>query len=232
VRYAAPLVWGRLERRYKRFLADVVLDSGERVLAHVPNSGAMRGCSENGSRCLLLRATNPCRALAWTLEQVIASGIPVGVNTARANALVEEALRGRVALIPGLVEPWTLRREVMISQHSRTDFCLTDPRGATWVEVKSVSWAVDGVALFPDAVTSRGARHLAELAERVRGGERAVLLYVVQRGDASGVGVSPIDSVYTAALVAARRASVTVIALQVAVAPGGLIPWRCLPVHG
>jgi sugar fermentation stimulation protein A len=231
VRFATPPVQGTLLRRYQRFLADVRLADGRVVVAHVANSGAMTACSAPGSPCFVTPAAGARRKLAWTLEIVVDGGVPVGVNTARANALAEEALCLGLVRLPDSTGPWSLRREVRLAAGTRIDFLVEDGRGPTWLEVKSVSWAEDGVALFPDAVSTRAARHLAELAARVRAGERAALLYLVQRGDARAVrAAGAVDPAYVAALAAARRAGVAVRALQVAVAPGGLVPWRELPV--
>ena len=119
-----------------------------------------------------------------------------------------------------------------LGAHSRADFCLDDGGGPFWMEVKSVSWAVDGVGCFPDAVTARGARHMAELAARVRLGERAAVVFLVQRGDAGAVRAAvEIDPVYAEALAEARAAGVQALAVQVAIAPHAIVPWRMLPVQ-
>jgi len=232
MRYRPPLAWGTLLRRDRRFLADVRLDDGRTVTAHVPNSGAMTGCSAPGSRCLVSPADRPGRTLAWTLEQVIASGVPVGVHTGRTNRLAEEALENGVVRFAGLGRSFRLRREVKLGERSRADFLLEDGRGGFWLEVKSVTWVEGRTALFPDAVTARGTRHLHELAARVAAGERAALLFVVQRGDAVRVQAAPsVDPTYAEALTAAAAAGVEVRAVQAAVAPGALVPWRELDVE-
>lgn len=232
MRYPAGTTWGILLRRYQRFLADVTLPGGEVVVAHVPNPGAMRGCAAPGSPCLLSPAPGAHRKLAWTLEVVVEEGIPVGVNTNRANGLVAEALRSGVLAVPGLAGAWQVRGEVRLGTHSRVDFCLDDGGGPFWVEVKSVSWAVGGVGCFPDAVTARGARHMAELAARVHLGDRAVVVFLLQRGDATAVRAAvEIDPAYASALGAARGAGVQVLAVQVAIAPHAIVPWRMVPVQ-
>lgn len=232
MRYASPLVPGILRRRYQRFLADVELPGGEVVIAHVPNSGSMAGCSSPGSPCWLSRATGARRRLAWTLEQVVEGGIPVGVNTSRANGLALEALRDGVLTLPGLETPWTARREVRTAGRSRLDLRLEDPVGWYWVEVKNVTWVQGGVALFPDARTARGARHLEELARLAQDGQRAALSYVVQRGDAVAVAAAGhVDSTYAAALRQAADAGVAVVAVEVAVTTEALAPGRPLPVR-
>jgi sugar fermentation stimulation protein A len=232
VRYPSPLVPGVLRRRYQRFLADVELPGGEVVVAHVPNSGSMAGCSSPGSLCWLSRATGAHRRLAWTLEQVIEGGVPVGVNTARANGLALEALREGVLTLPGLESPWTAQREVRTAGRSRLDLRLEDWRGPYWVEVKNVTWVERGVALFPDARTTRGARHLEELVQLARGGQRAALVYVVQRGDATAVAAAArVDPAYAAALDLAAAAGVAVVAVEIAVTAEALTPTRPLPVR-
>ncbi len=221
---------GRLLRRYRRFLADVDVGGGRVVTAHVPNSGRMTGCSAAGSPCLLAPASGPRRRLPYTLEQVVADGVAVGVNTLRANGLAEEALRLGIVRPARLGDGWRLEREVRRGG-SRLDFRLADAGGVLWLEVKNVTLVRGGTALFPDAVTARGARHLAELAAAAGDGDRATLLYVVQRADADRVAVDgELDPVYAAALAGARDAGVEVLALQVLPGPSGLQPWRTLPV--
>ena len=231
MRYQEPLCWGTLLRRYKRFLADVCLDDGREVTVHVANSGTMTGCSAPGSRCLVSAAANPARKLPWTLEQVIDGGVPVSVHTGRANRLAEEALLGGVVRFEGIAGEFTLQREVRFGERSRADFLLTDERGPFWLEVKSVTWVEDEVALFPDAVTSRGTRHLRELMARVAEGDRAGLLFVVQRGDATAASAAAtVDPLYATTLVEAVAAGVEVRGVQIAVSSTALIPWRELPV--
>ncbi|MCU0290481.1 MAG: DNA/RNA nuclease SfsA [Thermoanaerobaculaceae bacterium] len=232
MRYPVGTTWCTLLRRYKRFLADVELPGGEVVTVHVPNPGAMRGCAAAGSPCLVSPAPGTHRTLGWTLEVVVEGGIPVGVNTGRANALVAEALHSGVLALPGLATGWRVHREVRLGTHSRADFRLDDGGAPFWVEVKSVSWAVDGVGCFPDAVTARGTRHMAELAARVRLGERAAVVFLVQRGDARAVrAAAEIDPAYAGALAEARAAGVHALAVQVAIAPHAIAPWRMLPVQ-
>ena len=229
--YREPLLWGTLQRRYKRFLADVTLHDGRLVTVHVPNSGAMRGCAVPGSPVLVAAVAGRGRRLAWRLEQVVSGGVPVGVNTQLANSLAEEALHLGLVTVPGLGEIRKVAREVRLGESLRLDFRLTGSAGSSWVEVKNVSWAEGGVALFPDAVTARGARHLEAMAGRVAAGEPAALVYVVQRGDARAVRAAvEVDRGYAAALAAARQAGVQVLAVQVVVAPHRLLPWRALPV--
>ena len=204
MRFPQPLTAGRFLKREKRFLVHVELDDGRQVIAHTNNTGSMRGCLEEGGRVWLSPATNPQRKLAWTLEIVETTAarapgrrrgrIKVGVNTALANQLVREAITGGV--IAELGGYRNIRAEVSLATgNSRLDFQLVGTGGTgdagvasdeacAWVEVKNVSLVEDGCALFPDAPTARGRKHLAALATAVAAGDRGVLVFCIQRGDA------------------------------------------------
>ena len=214
MRFAEPLVEGRLVRRYQRFLADVDTAAG-RVTAHCPNTGSMLGCAEPGMRVWLSPASNPARKLAWTWELVeTAPGVLVGVHTGRSNTLVREAIElGRVPELRGYD---AIRPEVKYGEGSRIDFLLQGPgRPDCYVEVKNVTAAVEGrIGYFPDAVTTRGARHLREMSAMVVAGHRAVLVFCVQREDVDAVRPADhIDPDYGRALRAALAAGVEVLAL-------------------
>lgn len=230
--FPQPLLEGRLLKRYQRFLADVVLADGATVTAHCPNTGSMLGCKEPGSRVWLSRSPNPKRKLAHTWEIVEARpGVPVGVNTALTNRLVEEAIAaGRVAELAGYPR---LRREVRFGQeNSRVDLLLEGDDPPCWVEVKNVTAAVEGgVALFPDAVSARGAKHLRELAHMVERGHRAVIFYCVQRGDVDEVRpADAIDPAYGQALRDALARGVEALAYRAAVTPERIEVVTPLPV--
>ena len=235
--FPTPLRRGTLIRRYKRFLADVALESGNTVVAHCPNPGSMAGLAEPGAEVWLSPATNPKRKLQWTWELVrdAATGSPVGINTGRANAVAEEALRSGLA-DPALAAS-TIRREVRYGDGSRVDFLLTSEDGRRcYVEVKSVtlrrSLSPPHVGEFPDAVTMRGARHLRELASVCAAGDRAMLLYLVQREDCETVRVAvDIDPAYAKAARAAREAGVEFRALGCRISPGGIAAAAPLPVE-
>lgn len=185
MRFASPLLEGRLVRRYKRFLADVDLATGERVTAHCANPGAMFGLAEPGSRVFLSRSTNPLRKLAfsWELVEVGLAGRPpqlVGINTHRPNVLVAEALaQNRLAPLAGYS---SLRAEVKYGRASRIDFLLEGgDRPPCYVEVKNCHFMRrPGLAEFPDCVAARSAKHMDELARMAAAGARAVLVYVIQ----------------------------------------------------
>ena len=187
-----PLLPGRLIKRYKRFLADIELADGSVVTAHCPNSGSMLGCNLPGSPVMLSLSPNPTRKLPYTWELVQVDGYWVGLNTMLPNRLAEEAiLNGTITELQGYER---LRREVPYgSERSRIDILLEGSQGRCFVEVKNVTLVEHGVALFPDAVTERGQKHLRELMEVVRNGERGVILFTVQRGD--GGWVAPADRI-------------------------------------
>ncbi|MBI3434186.1 MAG: DNA/RNA nuclease SfsA [Proteobacteria bacterium] len=220
MRLPAPLVPATLTRRYKRFLADVVLDDGQTVTAHVANPGAMTGLAVPGSKVWLSRSDNPARKLAhsWELVEVdLGAGTElVGVNTGRPNAIVAQALAE--AAIPPLGGYASLRREVKYGANSRIDFLLEHrDRPACYVEVKNVHlMRAAGLAEFPDAVTARGAKHLAELEQVAAAGQRAVMLFLVQIGSAQRFSLArDIDPTYARAFGRARAAGVETFA------------WRC-----
>ncbi len=234
MRLDTQLVCGRLIRRYQRFLADVELDDGTRVTAHCPNTGSMLGCRDPGSRVWLSPARDPKRRTRFTWELVeVSGGALVGIHTGRSNALVREALEaGRIPELSGFSD---IRPEVRLSgRRSRIDFRLEWPQGpACFVEVKNVTAAVtDGVALFPDAVSARGTRHLKELASLVREGEgRAALVFCVQRNDVREVRpADEIDPAYGTALRAAMRDGVGVFALGADISPEEILLRSPLPV--
>lgn len=185
MRYPEPLVEGRLIRRYKRFLADVVLPDGSTTTAHVANTGRMTNCLEPDARCRLWRSPDPKRKLPWSVEQVAVGERWILVNTARPNQLVGEALReGRLA---GL-EADLVRAEAPFPEGGRADFLLD---GRTWVEVKNVTLLEGERLFFPDTVSKRASEHLHKLTAALSRGERAVLLLHV--GTQGGASVSPAD---------------------------------------
>lgn len=222
MRFPAPLVAARLIKRYKRFLADVTLHDGTALTAHCPNTGSLFGCQTPGSRVWLSRSGNPKRKYAYTWELVeLADGTMVGINTGRSNALVREAIEsGVIGELAGYDE---VRPEVRYGdENSRADFLLTGRIGACYVEVKNVTAAVDdGIALFPDAVSTRGTRHLRELmASLCQAGQRAVLCYCVQRSDVHEVRpADDIDPDYGRTLREALDAGVEVIAYRAKLNP-------------
>ncbi|SUD85609.1 MULTISPECIES: DNA/RNA nuclease SfsA [Stutzerimonas] len=233
MRFSTPLEAGRLVRRYKRFLADIVSDAGEALCIHCPNTGSMLNCMGEGARVWFQRSNDPRRKLPGTWELVeTPQGRLACVNTARANRLVEEALLDGV--IEELAGFTALRREVAYGlENSRVDFRLDYPAGPAYVEVKSVTlgFGDTAVAAFPDAITLRGAKHLRELAALARDGVRAVQLYCVNLTGIEAVRpASEIDPLYAAALREAVAAGVEVLAYGVEISPEEIRLSRRLPV--
>lgn len=225
-----PLFSGKLIKRYKRFLADVMLDSGEVVTAHSANTGAMTGCAIPGSPVLLSKSDNPKRKLAYTWELVYVNETWVCINTALPNKLGEEAVKnGRIPSLQGYP---IIRREVKYHERSRIDLLLEKEAERCYVEIKNVTLVENQIALFPDAVTLRGQKHLQDLMAMVKAGHRSVLLFVVNRQDATVFSpAEKIDPVYAALLREAANAGVEVLAYQSAIDPPEIFLDRKLPIE-
>ena len=229
----SPLLSGRLVRRYKRFFSDVLLKDGRAVTAHCPNTGTMLGVAEPDSEVWLSVSDNPKRKLPYTWELVRADGALVGINPLNANRVVSGALE--TGAVPGVDQYGSIRREVRYGERSRVDFLLSEPGlPDCYVEVKNVHLArQNGLAEFPDAVTARGAKHLAELARVKAAGNRALMLFLVQREDCDRFQVAEdIDSAYGAALVAAVEAGVEVLCLACQVSLTDITVVRRIPFDG
>lgn len=235
MRFPTPLLPATLVRRYKRFLADVVLESGETVTVHVANPGSMIGLAEPGARVWLSKSDNPKRKLAhsWELIEVDFGGGHelVGVNTAHPNTLVGAALA--VGAIEELAGYENIRREVKYGANSRVDFLLESPsRPPCYVEVKNVHlMRQQSLAEFPDAVTARGAKHLDELSAMVAGGARAVMLYLIQIGSAQRFSLArDIDPRYGAAFDRARAKGVEAIARRCTITQDSIVVADSVPM--
>ena len=211
--FATPLVPARLIKRYKRFLADVRLEDGREVTAHCANPGSMMGLAEPGMKIWLEPNDDPRKKLkfGWRLVDH-ENGHFTGVDTSVPNRALKEALMAHQ--VPGLPPYDLVRPEVKYGENSRIDFLLSGDGPDTYVEVKSVTLSRQpGLAAFPDSVTMRGAKHLAELAQMVREGHRAVMFYLVQRTDCDAVTLAgDIDPAYKTAFDTATAAGVTVLA--------------------
>ncbi|WP_372603816.1 DNA/RNA nuclease SfsA [Actibacterium sp.] len=232
MRFQTPLVPGRLIRRYKRFLADAVLDDGRQVTAHCANPGSMLGLAEPGMRIWLEPNDDPKKKLkfGWRLVDH-ENGHFTGVDTSVPNRALRAALQA--GEVDELAAYGTVRPEVKYGTNSRVDFLLTQPSLAdAYVEVKSVTLNRGGDwAEFPDSVTARGTRHLAELTAMAAQGHRAVLLFLVQRTDCARVRVAgDIDPAYARAFDAARAGGVQVLAYGTRISPEGVALGRALPV--
>jgi sugar fermentation stimulation protein A len=237
MRFPAPLIPATLIRRYKRFLADVVLESGETITVHVANPGAMLGLAAPSSRVWLSRSDSPTRKLpySWELIEVDfgAGAELVGVSTGHPNALVAEAIAaGRIAELAGY---GSVRREVKYGRNSRVDFLLEQPgRPPCYVEVKNVHMMRrPGLAEFPDCVTARGAKHLDELGGVLAAGGRAVMLYIVQIGSADRMALArDLDPGYGAAFDRARAKGLEAIAYRCTIDCSALDVAGPVPVLG
>jgi sugar fermentation stimulation protein A len=229
MRWPAPLIPGRLVRRYKRFLADVILAGGEATV-HCPNPGRMLGLDAPGARVWVSRARNSARILPMTLELVEADGGLVGINTMHPNRLVEEAIgAGQIA---ELRDYEVIRREVRYDERCRIDLLLRRTgRPDCFVEVKNVHLKRSAGAEFPDAVTLRGAKHLGALARQVAKGARAVVVYVVQRTDCADFRIAAdIDPVYAASFGAALEGGVEAVCYTCEVSLEGVRLAAPLPI--
>lgn len=204
MKFPEPLIKGTLIKRYKRFLADITLEDGQVITAHVANSGRMTGVSEPGSTVWLLPNRSKTAKLNFRWELIEVEGTLIGVNTGRPNALVQEAIEnGTITALQGYS---SLRREVKYGINSRIDILLEGPTDTSlpqtaYVEVKNVHTREGDKATFPDAVTARGLKHLQEMTQMVCDGHRAVMIYCVQRGDCTAFDTDdPVDPAYGAGL--------------------------------
>lgn len=227
MRFPAPLIPATLARRYKRFLADVVLQSGEVMTVHVANPGAMTGLARPLSRVWLSDSGNPLRKFPFTWELVeadVGNGPEIiGVNTGQPHQLVADALEA--GLIPELRNYPSIRREVKYGENSRIDFLLDDPaRRPCYLEIKNVHlMRRPGLAEFPDSVTLRGAKHLRELMYMRATGARTVLLFVIQIPSANRFAIArDIDPAYAAAFDQARARGVEMLAWRCSVTLDGI----------
>jgi sugar fermentation stimulation protein A len=226
-----PTIEGRLVRRYKRFFAEVELADGTLVTAHCPNTGSLKGCLAEGSRAILRDSQDLERKLRYVFQAVEIGGTLVNVDTGLPNRVVHEAvLAGAIPELAGYDEA---RREVRYGENSRIDLLLSRKRSQElcYVEVKNTTLAEGPLALFPDAVTERGLKHLHELSAMVAGGHRAVQFFFVSRDDVTSFApADAIDPAYGAALRAAARAGVEVLAYSARVSPEALDVQRRLQV--
>ena len=211
--FPQPLKRGVLVARYKRFFADVVMDDGREITAHCPNPGAMLGLNTPGLRAWVSRSDDPKRKLAYTLELLEADGGLVGINTMHPNRLVAEALAADH--FPELTGYASHRREVRYGANSRVDFLLEGPdRPPCWLEVKNCHLRRTAtLAEFPDCVAARSLKHLKELTAMVETGQRAVMLFVIQRTDCDAFAAcAELDPAYARGLTEAAARGVEVLA--------------------
>ncbi|GAB1582171.1 DNA/RNA nuclease SfsA [Phyllobacterium phragmitis] len=231
MQFILPLVSGRLERRYKRFLADIALDDGRFITASVPNTGSMLGLNAPGSRVWLSVSEDPKRKYAHTLQIVEADGTLVGINTGLPNRIAEEAILA--GMLPSLAGYGGLKREQKYGRNSRIDILLSDSaRPTAYVEVKNVHFMREpGLAEFPDTVTARGAKHLDELGDMVEAGHRGVMLFVIQRNDCSSFRLcQDLDPAYCSAFDRARQRGVEAYAIRCHITPEGIAADCAVPI--
>jgi sugar fermentation stimulation protein A len=228
VRFTAPLIPARFLERQKRFLALVELADGRRVWVHVPNSGALTGCAPPGGDILLTEDRRPGRKTDYTWRFTRLPGGWICIDTLAPNRLVAEALAA--GGLPGLPRPRGVRAEVTVPQGSRLDFVQDCEAGLLFLEVKSITWVEDGVALFPDGVTTRGRRHLEHLTALVHQGHQAWNVFVVQRQDASLMRPAVrVDPAYARELAAAQAQGVGILVLQEKIEPPEITLASTLP---
>lgn len=232
MRLPGPLVKARLLKRYKRFLADVVLEDGTETTAHCPNPGAMMGVAPEGAAVFLSDHEGAKRKLRYTWELAEIDGGLVGINTHHPNKIAREGIEE--GLIPELSGYGSLRPEVKYGAASRIDLLLEDgPDGRPcYVEVKNVHLLRGGgVAEFPDCVTARGAKHLKELSDMVVDGARSVMLFIVQRMDCETFSLADdIDPAYAAAFAEARSAGVEALCYDCEISRTDIVIRRSLPI--
>jgi sugar fermentation stimulation protein A len=230
IRFDTPLVVARLRRREKRFLAEVDLPDGSRTWVHVPNSGALTGCLTPGMEIVLTQDGRPGRKTAYTWRFCRVAGGWVSVDTLAPNRLLAATLQGPG--LPGLRPPYTCRAEVTLPLGGRLDFVVEKAGKLTFIEVKSITWVEDGVALFPDGVTSRGRRHLQELTALSKQGHSAWNIFVVQRQDAQLMApAEQIDPAYARELARAADAGVKIVVMTAEIEPPQIKLAGTLPVR-
>lgn len=228
--FSSPLIPGTLIARYKRFMAQIHLDSGQEITAHCPNTGSMRTLTDPGTRVWVSYSALPTRKYPYTWEMVEQEGRFIGTNTLLPNRLFRHAFeQGQLAT--AFAPYTTLQSEISIGR-SRLDFCLDSPtHPPCYVEIKNVHFSQGGTALFPDSPTSRGTRHLQDLAHIAAGGGKAVLCYIIQRTDCTAFRVAGfIDTPYAKAFEAAVAQGVQMMAYTCCVSPQGLSLDRPIPI--
>lgn len=234
ISYEKPLIAATFQRRYKRFFVDATLPDNSAVIAHCANTGSMKGLLTEGCRCFLMPNPSPTAKLDYRLELMDAGSSLVGVNTHRANAIVEQAItNGKIKELSGYP---TLKREVKYGNNSRIDVYLSGHATLpdAYVEVKNVTLKQEDstVALFPDAVTTRGTKHLHELIDVAKSGQRAVMIFLVNRLDCSSFSpAKDIDPTYAQALVQANAEEVELLCYHTNSTPEGIDIVKSLPIN-
>lgn len=232
MKFEPPLIPATLVRRYKRFLFDAHLENGEFITGSCPNTGSMLGLTAPGSAVYLTEHDSPTRKYRHALELVKADRTLVGINTGRPNRLAEEAIRN--GIVGSLGAYSVMRREQKYGRNSRIDILLEDPvRGRAYVEVKNVHFRRSpGLAEFPDSVTTRGAKHLEELGHMAEAGHRAIMVYLIQRGDIDRLKICrDLDPAYAIAFDRAMKRGVEACAIRCTITSGQIEADTLVPVE-
>jgi sugar fermentation stimulation protein A len=225
--FPEKLIGGRLINRYKRFLADVTLENGEVITAHCTNSGSMKSCIEEGAEIYISPVNDPKRKTEFTWEMIKINNNWVGINTSIPNRLAFEYVKNNI--ISELQGYTSVKREVTFGD-SRFDLFAENEAEKCFIEVKNVTLKEGEYALFPDAKTTRGQKHLETLIAVKKSGMRAVMLYIIQRTDVSIFGPAwDIDPEYSTILQRAYTEGVEIIPFQVKVSPNGIEPLGVIP---
>ena len=223
MKFSDPLMRGRLIKRYKRFLAEIELESGKVVVAHCANPGSMMNLLLPDAEVWLSPASNPNRKLKYTWEMIRHEDTLIGLNTSLPNKIVEDAIQQ--GLVAEFTEYDSLKREVKYGENSRIDILLQSSNlPDCYLEVKSVTLKRpengNNLAEFPDSVTVRGTKHLQELSRQVANGKRAAMFYLVQREDCNRLSIAgDIDPNYANAFIAARKAGVEMLCYGCSISP-------------
>jgi len=228
MQFETPLQSATLVKRYKRFLADVTTAEGRKITVYCPNTGTMRSCSTPGSQVMLSTSPNLNRKYPQTLEMIRENDTWIGVNTGLTNTIVAEAIHeGRIKEFQNIDR---ITREIVTSKSSRLDLLLEQRDKKIYVEIKNCSLVEEGWAMFPDAVTTRGTKHLEELASLVEQGHQGVIFFCIQRSDADRFRpAAHIDPVYASTLAEVSNKGVQIIAYQAEVRPESISIRKAIP---
>lgn len=229
--FSTPLIKATLIKRYKRFLADIRMPSGEEITVHCPNPGAMAGLNSPQSPVWISNSNNPKRKLRYTLELILADDTMVGINTNRANKLALEAMQ--MGLVEGISDKAIITPEQKYGVNSRIDFLVQNPGEAPlYVEVKNVHFKRQSdLHEFPDCVTARGTKHLKELSNEVKNGNQALMLFIIQRNDGDKFQIAAdIDPDYNKAFLTALKDGVKAQSIACNISAEAIIPDRQIPI--
>ena len=227
MQFKSPLTHGYLIKRYKRFLADIRLEDGSKITAHCTNSGSMKSCLETDAEVYLTPVNDPKRKTKFTWEMIKINGDWVGINTSNPNKLAFEFLTNKS--IRGLDQYDSVKTEVKFGE-SRLDLLAENDNERCAIEVKNVTLKEDDYALFPDAKTVRGLKHLNTLIRLKKEGYRTVMLYIIQRSDVQIFApAKEIDPDYAKTLKQAHNNGVDIFPVQVKVSPEKIVINKILP---